>query len=75
MQYKIRILKDRIEKNHSKLISVYGDKCELAMPVLKMIDILIKIDAADDIIKNYLDEIDDSLLIIEEKLQYVENDK
>ena len=73
MQHKIKTLKYRIDKNYSKLISIYGDKCELAMPIINMIDILIQTNASDAIIIKYLEGIEGSLLIIEEKLQHVES--
>ena len=73
MQNEIKLLKYRIETNYSKLIDKYGDKCELAIPVINMIDILIKIDASNESVQEYLCSIESSLLIIEEKLQSVEN--
>ena len=73
MQNKIKDLKYRINKNHSKLIAKYGDNCELAVPILNMIDILIKIDASDQVITTYLNDIESSLVIIEEKLCSIEN--
>ena len=73
MQNKIKNLKYRINKNHSKLIEKYGEKCELAVPIINMIDILLKVDASDETINTYLNDIDSSLIIIEEKIKSVEN--
>ena len=73
MQNKIRNLKQRIDKNYSKLIMKYGDSCQLAIPIIEMIDILIEMKASDETITIYLKNIESSLIIIEEKLHNVEN--
>ena len=73
MQNKIKTLKHRIDKNYPKLIEKYGDNCELVIPVIKMIDILIDMNASNETIATYLNSIESALIIIEKKLQCVEN--
>lgn len=73
MQNKIKDFKQRIENNHPKLIEKYGDKCELAYPIIEMIDILIETKASNRTIITYLRSIESSLVIIEEKLDSLEN--
>jgi hypothetical protein len=73
MQNKIKYLKQRIDKNYSNLILKYGDKCELAGPIVTTINLLINSNASDETISRYLHDIESSLVIIEEKIQSVEN--
>ncbi len=73
MQNQIKTLRHRIDKNYSNLIEKYGDKCELAIPIIEMIDILIEMEAPNEVVSTYLNSIESSLVIIEEKLQSVEN--
>jgi len=69
---KIKNLKQRIEDNYEKLHKVYGNNCQLALPVLETINILLKANATDEQIKYYLDSIASAISIIEEKLATVE---
>jgi len=73
MQNQIKTLRYRIDKNYPNLIEKYGDKCELAIPIIQMIDILIEMEAPNEVVSTYLKSIESSLIIIEEKLQSVEN--
>lgn len=73
MQNKIKLIKNRIDQNHPELIQKYGTKCELVTPIIEMIDILIKINASDKTVTNYLNSIESSLIIIEEKIRSLEN--
>jgi len=73
MQNQIKTLRQRIDKNYPNLIEKYGEKCELAIPIIQMIDILIEMNASNEVVSTYLKSIESSLIIIEEKLQSVEN--
>lgn len=72
MQNKIKNIKQRIEDNYQELYYEYGEDCQLANPILEMIDLLLSVNAPDDKIKLYLRNINSSIIIIEEKLQRVE---
>lgn len=65
-------LKERIDKNKQALYEEYGDKCQLIEPIANIIDLLLSINATDDIIKSYLNNVNNAIQIIEEKLEYVE---
>ncbi len=69
---KIKNLKLRIEISYKKLDKEYGDNCQLALPTLEIINILLTAHASDDKIKKYLKSIDSAIVIIEEKLATVE---
>lgn len=69
---KIKTLKKRIEDNYEKLRKEYGNNCQLALPTLEIINLLLKANASDDRIKEYLDSIATAIIIIEEKLATVE---
>ena len=75
MKNKIINLKQRIEDNHKALYDEYGDNCQLIKPTLEMIDLLLSVNASDEIIKEYLDKISNTIKIIEEKLERVEKKK
>ena len=72
MQQTIINLKERIDKNKKVLYEEYGDKCQLIEPIENIIDLLLSINATDDIIKSYLKNVNNAIQIIEEKLEYVE---
>lgn len=69
---KIKNLKQRIENNYEKLYKKFGNNCQLSLPVLETINILLKAKDTDDQIKYYLDSINSAIVIIEEKLATVE---
>lgn len=75
MQQTIINLKERIDKNKKVLYEEYGDKCQLIEPIENIIDLLLSINATDDIIKSYLKNVNNAIQIIEEKLEYVERKK
>ena len=75
MKNKIKNLKQRIEDNHQELHDTYGDSCQLVNPTLDMIDLLLSVDAPDDKIKLYLQNVNSSIQIIEEKLERIERKK
>ncbi|MGB6328395.1 MAG: hypothetical protein WBF48_05675 [Halarcobacter sp.] len=75
MQQTIINLKQRIEDNYQELHDEYGDSCQLVNPTLDMIDLLLSVDASDDKIKSYLQNVKSSIQIIEEKLERVERNK
>jgi len=69
---KIKNLKQRIEDNYEKLQKNYGNNCQMALPILEIIDTLLEANATDDRIKYYLDSLESAIVIIEEKLAKVE---
>ena len=75
MKNKIKNLKQRIENNRQELHDEYGDSCQLVQPTLDMIDLLLSVNAPDDKIKLYLQNVNSSIRIIEEKLERVEKKK
>lgn len=75
MKNKIITLKQRIEDNYQELHDEYGDSCQLVNPTLDMIDLLLSVDAPDDKIKFYLQNVKSSIQIIEEKIERVERNK
>jgi len=75
MKNKIKDLKQRIEDNYQELHDTYGDSCQLVNPTLDMIDLLLSVDAPDDKIKLYLQNVNSSIQIIEEKLERIERKK
>ena len=75
MQQTIINLKERIDNNKQALYDEYGEKCQLIEPIENIIDLLLSINATDDIIKSYLKNVNNAIQIIEEKLEYVERKK
>lgn len=75
MQKTIINLKQRIKDNKQALLDEYGDNCELAIPTLEMIDLLLSVNASNEKIKSYLQSVDTAIKIIEEKLKRVEKKK
>lgn len=75
MQQTIIKLKERIDKNKQALYKKYGEKCQLIEPIEDIIDLLLSINATDDIIKSYLKNVNNAIQIIEEKLDSVERKK
>jgi hypothetical protein len=68
-------LKQRIENNYQELHDEYGDNCQLVIPILEIIDLLLSVNAPEDNIKSYLQSVNSSIQIIEEKLERVERNK
>jgi len=75
MKNKIIKLKQRIEDNYQELYTEYGDNCQLIKPTLEMIDLLLSVNASEEIIKDYLQKVSSAINIIEEKLESVEKRK
>lgn len=75
MKNKIKKLKQRIEDNYKELYDEYGDNCQLIKPILEIIDLLLAVNAPDDKIKEYLQNVDSAVILIEEKLKRVEKIK
>ncbi|MCD4757876.1 MAG: hypothetical protein K8R39_06360 [Arcobacteraceae bacterium] len=75
MKNKIKNLKQRIKDNYQELYDEYSDNCKLIKPTLEMIDLLLSVNASDEIIKEYLDKVSNAIKIVEEKLERVEKKK
>jgi hypothetical protein len=71
MQNKIRKLKQKLEENQKALYQKYGENCQLLEPTLNMLNLLITYNATDKTIEGYLNSMESSLRIIEEKIERI----
>jgi len=73
IRIQLKTPRHRIDKNYSKLIDKYGDNCELAIPIINAINILIDTNASNEVIPTCFNNIESQLIIIKKKLQSVKN--
>ena len=75
MQDKIIKLKQKIEENQEALYEKYGTNCQLLEPTLNMLNLLLSYNAPNDKIEGYLNSLDSSIKIIEEKIERINKHK
>ena len=75
MQNKIKNLKQIIEENKEELHAKYKGNCQLLEPILNMLDLLILYNAKDERIEEYLNNMNSSIKIIQEKIEWINKSK
>jgi len=75
MKNVIKNLKQRIEENKKALYEKNGDNCTLIKPILEAINLLLSANSSDNQIKSYLQSVNGSIEIIEEKLKRIDKNK